>query len=106
MRDNLSTASPAAREYFDRTNFEIAIVSATAFTPEQGFSCNSQIESELLKNVFRKARHVYMMLDSSKIGKINPFTFAHLEDIDVLITDDHFPKEYKQLFEEQDIVVM
>lgn len=106
MRDNLSTASPAAREYFDRTNFEIAVVSATAFTPEQGFSCNSQIESELLKNVFRKARHVYMMLDSSKIGKINPFTFAHLEDIDVLITDDHFPKEYKQLFEEQDIVVM
>ena len=106
MRDNLSTASPAAREYFDRTNFEIAVVSATAVTPEQGFACHSQSESELLKNGFRNARHVYMMLDSSKIGKINPFTFAHLEDIDVLITDDHFPKEYKQLFEEQDIVVM
>ena len=106
MRDNLSTASPAAKEYFDRTNFEIAIVSATAFTPEQGFSCNSQIESELLKQVFQKARHVYMMLDSSKIGKINPYTFARLEDIDVLITDDHFPKEYKQLFENEDIVVM
>ena len=106
MRDNLSTASPAAKEYFDRTNFEIAIVSATAFTPEQGFSCNSQVESELLKSVFKKARHVYMMLDSSKIGKINPYTFARLEDIDVLITDDHFPKEYKLLFENEDIVVM
>ena len=106
MRENLSTASPAAREYFDRTNFEIAIVSATAFTPEQGFSCNSQIESELLKNVFTKARNVYMMLDSSKIGKINPYTFARIEDIDVLITDDHFPKEYKELFESKNIVVM
>ena len=93
-------------EYFDRTNFEIAIVSSTAFTPEQGFSCSSQIESDLLKQVFKKARNVYMMLDSSKIGKINPFTFARLEDIDVLITDDHFPKEYKQLFEEHNIVVM
>ena len=106
MRENLSTASPAAKEYFDRTNFEIAIVSATAFTPEQGFSCNSQIESDLLKSVFKKARHVYMMLDSSKIGKINPYTFAHIEDIDVLITDEHFPKEYKQLFEDHNIVVM
>ena len=46
------------------------------------------------------------MLDSSKIGKINPYTFARIEDINVLITDDHFPKEYKQLFEEKNIVVM
>ena len=106
MKDNLSTSSPASKDYFDLTNFEIAIVSATAFTPEQGFSCNSQIESDLLKIVFKKARQVYMMLDSSKIGKINPYTFAHIEDVDVLITDDHFPKEYKQIFEDHDIVVM
>jgi DeoR/GlpR family transcriptional regulator of sugar metabolism len=106
MKDNLSTASPAAREYFDSTNFELAIVSATAFTPDYGFSCNSQIESDLLKMVFKKARQVYMMLDSSKIGKINPYTFAHISDINVLITDDNFPKEYKQIFEQNDIVVM
>ena len=106
MKDNLSTSSPAAKEYFDNTNFEIALVSALAFTPEHGFSCNRQTESELLKQVFKKARHVYMMLDSSKIGKINPYTFAHLEDIDVLITDDVFPREYKALFEQNDIVVM
>lgn len=106
MKDNLSTSSPAAREYFALTNFEIAIVSATAFTPENGFSCNSQIEADLLKMVFKKARHVYMMLDSSKIGKINPYTFAQIDDINVLITDDTFPKEYKQLFEDHNIVVM
>ena len=106
MKDNLSTSSPAAKEYFNNTNFEIAIVSALAFTPEHGFSCNSQTESDLLKQVFRKARHVYMMLDSSKIGKINSYTFAHIEDINVLITDDTFPKEYKKLFEEHNIVVM
>jgi DeoR family transcriptional regulator of aga operon len=106
MKDNLSTASPAAREYFALTNFKIAIVSATAFTPENGFSCNSQVESDLLKQVFKKARHVYMMLDTSKIGKINPYTFATLQDISVLITDDKFPKEYKTLFEQNNIVVM
>ena len=46
------------------------------------------------------------MLDSSKIGKINPYTFAKIQDIDVLITDDHFPKEYKKIFEDNNIVVM
>lgn len=106
MKDNLSTSSPASKDYFDLTNFEIAIVSSTAFTPEQGFSCNSQIESDLLKCVFKKARQVYMMLDSSKIGKINPYTFAHIQDVNVLITDDHFPKEYKKIFEDNNIVVI
>ena len=106
MKDNLSTSSPVAKEYFASTNFELAIVSATAFTPENGFSCNNQIESDLLKQIFQKARHVYMMLDSSKIGKINPYTFAHIEDINVLISDDKLPKEYKALFEKNDIVVM
>ncbi len=106
MKDNLSTASPAARDYFAASNFELAIVSATAFTPENGFSCNSQTESDLLKMVFQKARHVYMMLDSSKIGKINPYTFAHISDIDVLITDDQLPREYKTLLEQENVVVM
>ena len=31
------------------------------------------------------------MLDSSKIGKIKPYTFARAEDINVLITDNEFP---------------
>ncbi len=106
MKDNLSTSSPAGKEYFDRTNFEIAIVSATAFTPEQGFSCNDQMEADLLKMVLKKARMVYMMLDSSKIGKINPYTFATINDINVLITDNHFPEDCKKIFEEQNIVVM
>ena len=49
---------------------------------------------------------MYMMLDSSKIGKIMPYTFAHLEDIDVLITDDNFPAELKEEFAKHNIVVM
>ena len=47
-----------------------------------------------------------MMLDSSKIGKIMPYTFARDEDINVLITDDDFPEEYKAHFKASNIVVM
>lgn len=106
MKDNLSTASPVAKTYFDDTNFELAIISASAFTPENGFSCGSQVEADLLKIVRAKAKSLYMMLDSSKIGKIMPYTFAHVHDIDVLITDDNFPSELKAQFTQKDIVVM
>lgn len=106
IKDNLSTASPLASLYFADTNFELAIISASAFTAENGFSCNSQIEADLLRLVRKKAKFVYMMLDSSKIGKIMPYTFARAEDINVLITDDAFPEALKDSFKEMNIVVM
>lgn len=106
IKDNLSTASPLASLYFTDTNFELAIISAAAFTPENGFSCSSQIEADLLRLVRKKAKFVYMMLDSSKIGKIMPYTFAHAEDINVLITDDTFPEALKDRFKAMNIVVM
>ncbi len=106
MKDNLSTASPVAKSYFEETNFELAIISASAFTPEIGFSCSSMVEADLLKMARKKAKSLYMMLDSSKIGKIMPHTFARIDDIDVLITDDAFPPELKELFTQRNIVVM
>ena len=48
MPENLSTSSPSAKMYFENTNFELAIISASAFTPEDGFSCGSQVEADLL----------------------------------------------------------
>ena len=106
MKDNLSTASSLSSIYFQDTNFELAIISSAAFTLENGFSCNSQMEADLLKLVRKKAKFLYMMLDSSKIGKIMPYTFAHAQDINVLITDNAFPESLKDFFKNMDIVVM
>ena len=47
-----------------------------------------------------------MMLDSSKIGKIKPYTFARAEDINVLITDEAFPQALKDDFKAKNIVVL
>ena len=106
IKDNLSTASPLSAIYFTDTNFEIAIISSTAFTLENGFSCGTQAQADLLKLVIKKAKFVYMMLDSSKIGKIKPYTFARPEQINVLITDDAFPERLKEKFKELNIVVI
>ena len=106
MKDNLSTASSLSSIYFQDTNFELAIISSAAFTLENGFSCNSQMEADLLKLVRKKAKFLYLMLDSSKIGKIMPYTFARPQDINVLITDDAFPESLKEKFKAMDIVVI
>ena len=94
IKENLSTASPLSSLYFTDTNFEL------------GFSCGSQVEADLLRLVRKKAKFLYMMLDSSKIGKIMPYTFVRPTDINVLITDDSFPESLKEQFKAMDIVVM
>ena len=60
----------------------------------------------MFKIVRKKAKFTYMMLDSSKIGKIKPYTFARLEDINVLITDEIFPEGLKEQFKAMNIVVL
>lgn len=105
-KDNLSTVTSVAPAYFHEINFETAIISASAFTTESGFSCDSMMEAEQLKLLRSKAKFTYMMLDSSKIGKVMPYTFANVEDINVLITDQEFPESLKTLFKSKNIVVM
>ncbi len=106
IKENLVTASAFSSVYFTDTNFELAIISASAFTPENGFSCRTQAEAELLRVICKKAKSIYMMLDSSKIGKIKPYTFARPEDINVLVTDDGFPEDLKEQFKAMNIVVI
>ena len=106
IKDNLSTASSFSSMYFADMNFELAIIAAAAFTGDNGFACGSQLEADLFKIVCKKAKFTYMMLDSSKIDKIKPYTFAHPKDINVLITDNDFPAELKEKFENMNIVVM
>ena len=106
IKENLSTASSFSSIYFTDTNFELAIISTSAFTPENGFSCGTQMEADLFKLVRKKAKFTYMMLDSSKIGKIKPYTFVRPEDINVLITDDAFPDALKEQFKALNIVVI
>ena len=106
IKENLSTASSLSSIYFADTNFETAIIAAAAFTPENGFSCASQMEADLFRIIIKKAKFTYMMLDSSKIGKIKPYTFARVEDINALITDENFPENLREKFREMNLVVL
>lgn len=106
IKENLSTASPYSKVFLENINFELAIISASAFSFAHGFSCLGQVEADFLKYVLQKAKTVYMMLDTSKIDKIMPYTFAEPDDIDVLITDDNLPASVKSAFESKNIVVI
>ena len=74
-------------------NIDLAFMSASGFSIENGFTVSNIFECELKKKVVSRAKKVIMLMDSTKIYKDLPFTFVQLDDIDVLITENPLPDD-------------
>ncbi|NMA95804.1 MAG: DeoR/GlpR transcriptional regulator [Clostridiales bacterium] len=94
-RDNVSVSGISALNYIKNINIDIAIMATSGFSLENGFTAGSFSDCELKRAAMGKANKTIMLMDTVKIGKDMPFTFATLEDIDVLICDEELPNEVK-----------
>ena len=86
-RSTLSVSGPQSIDFINYLNFDIAFMVASAFSKVNGCSCGNYSECELKRSIVRKAKKTIMLVDASKFGKSMPFTFATLDQIDLLITD-------------------
>ena len=82
------TADPDVLSHLEHLNIDTAFMAASGYDEKGGFTVGSQLGALLKRAVVKRARKVVMMLDSSKVGTLLPFTFARMEDIDVLVGDD------------------
>ncbi|MBQ8944493.1 MAG: DeoR/GlpR transcriptional regulator, partial [Clostridia bacterium] len=82
-----SVSGTQSLDFIKDFNIETAFVAASAFSEENGFTVGNNSECELKRAVVKKAKKVIMLCDSAKFGKSMPYTFATLEDVDVLITE-------------------
>jgi DeoR/GlpR family transcriptional regulator of sugar metabolism len=71
-----------------------------------GFTCGNQAEAEVKRKVIEKADNVILLLDSSKVNKKTPYTFASLLDVDCMVVDSNFSKELKASIEDKGIKVV
>lgn len=95
---NLALSGSATFEYFEKINIDIAFIAASGYTPRTGFTCGKESEAQLKRQVIQKASRVVLMMDESKFGKMLPFTFADVGDIDYLITDGAFDPDLMSRF--------
>ena len=94
-RNNCATSGVPAMQLLSEISIETAFMCATAFTAGGGFTCASASESEIKKAVMKKSKRKIMLMDSSKVGKVMPYTFAAFEDIDVLVSDGNLPQDVR-----------
>ncbi len=86
-KNTLSCSGPDALLMIDAFNIDVAIMSASGFSPDKGFTVSNRYECLLKQKVLSKAKKVVMLMDCSKIDKDLTFTFASLEDIDYWVCD-------------------
>lgn len=92
-RDNISVSGMNSLTFVNGINIDIAFMATSAFSLEAGFTGGNFDECEIKKTIIQKAKKAIVLMDESKIDKNMPFTFAQLEDIDVLVSDKKLPDE-------------
>ena len=85
---------------------DLAFVAASAYSKDCGFTCGNDGESVIKNFVCKKARKVALLVDSSKIDTVLPFTFATQEDIDYFICDKAVPTELSERFRQKGITIL
>lgn len=105
-KNNFITVGKSCADFINELNIQTAVMTATGFIKETGaFTCGSQSEAEVKRQVIKKANKVIMLLDSSKVNKSTPYTFSYIKDINCMVVDNHFPKELKTEIENNGITV-
>lgn len=105
-KNNFITVGKSCLDFIDELNIQTAVMTATGFKADTGsFTCGSQSEAEVKKRVIEKASSVIMLLDSSKVNKNTPYTFATLDNIDCMVVDRHFPDALKKEIEDGGIKI-
>ena len=66
---------------------DVAFISASGYSREGGFTCGYEEQAKRRRLLIEQARCVIILMDSSKVGKMLPYTFAKMEDVDYLVTD-------------------
>ena len=102
--NTLSCSGPQAQRMLQDINVDIAFMATSGFSENGGFTVGSLSEAELKREVIRKSTLSVMIADHSKLNKSYPFTFAELDAIDVIISDE-FSDEFLNRAQRSDVLL-
>lgn len=93
-RANLAISGQSTIDMIAEINIDTAFIGTGGYTHENGFTGGRESEARTKSLVINKARTVVALMDSSKIGRILPFSFAKLTDFDFIINDGSLTEDF------------
>ncbi|PZA06866.1 MULTISPECIES: DeoR/GlpR family DNA-binding transcription regulator [unclassified Meiothermus] len=98
---SMALIGPAAVRTLEVYHADKAFMSATGVTAVKGYTTPNPYEAQTKQAMIRSVDTAYALVDSSKLGRATLASFAALEEIDLLITDEGAPKDFLQHLERQ-----
>ncbi len=92
-RDYQTVTGMHAMRFLSDININIAFLSPSGLSLRSGFTGGNYSECELKRVVVEKARLVILLMDGSKLNKSLPYTFCHLHQVHIIITDTPLPDD-------------
>ena len=74
-------------------HFDLLFLGCYGFDTEAGLTTPNLAEAETNRTFIRVARRVVVLADHTKWGLVSLSSFARLDEVDVLITDDMLPAD-------------
>jgi len=102
----LSLSGPTTLSALENINIDIAFLSAAAVSSTCGFS-NAQYSDCLVKQkVIERAATTVMLVDSTKMETLQPYTVCGFNSIDLVVTDKPLPESLQQVVEKHGLQVI
>lgn len=92
--DGTSVVGPLGEKILEDLHVKMAFVSCSGFSVEAGLTEVDIHEVQLKKRMIRCAERVVALIDSSKFGRVDLTSFASLEQVAHIVTDNHLNPQF------------
>ena len=89
--ESYELVGPVAEQALERLNLDVAFVGVDGISLEAGLTTHHEIEAHTNRTMIQRARHVVVVADSSKLGRVAFAQICGLDAIEELITDEGAP---------------
>lgn len=91
---SLSCSGQQTIQSLNNINLDIAVMGTSGYSRNTGFTSCYLSEAQVKSVVIKKAAHTILLMDHEKINRSYPFTFATLDDVDVIVSNAKVPADF------------
>ena len=92
-RDSVSLVGTEGNDLIKQFNFQKGFFGAKGLTLEEGLTDVNSAEVAIKRNLVAEAKQVIAIVDSSKWGRVGFASFASIDQVDCVITDEGAPPD-------------
>lgn len=94
-RFSMSLHGSQAIDSIKSLSFDQLFLGVTSYQQGSGLTCGSDEEAALKRTCIQQSAQVVALMDSSKIGRRSTFSICDLDSVDVVVSDDAIPDDFR-----------